>query len=687
MKKLLFSLFFMLILKISACNEPTNLNVIKTYATGFEVAFQGDGDTEAFQLRVLLEADSSQKFYTFNNFSNMINGIFSFQDSSLQPNTNYIIQVRQWCGNNENVSDWVEVVSETSNVYPCEEPTITENLYSNITTNNATVNIEFNPSWNALEFHLKNNDTGEILMLGSSTTGTFDLSNYISLDPNTNYGIKFRSECGENNFGVYSEWTNWYQNFTTEDVCMPPADFQIVESFTNGFSVSFEEVGSFHLNVIDLSDNSVVGNYGNHTDNFVNGAFTFSNNDIQPGTEYKIKVAKNCNGSYSEPSEILGTTISNCETPVGVTFSDITSNSATANMNATISVLGYEYKLYNNITGEMVEQYVFDSTEDSFTIPSSLNTLESFTEYRINIRRTCATSENSLWSDDFYFTTSGACQMPTFLSVGNITHNSAFVSFDASNPTYGYEYKLFKTDTNELIKYQYVETSLNNFNLPYGGEMIEPNTNYSIQVRRQCAIPDNFSEWTALYSFTTDGIPCQKPLEISFSNISHNSAMVNLTLENEASKFHYYIYKKETEEQVEEVATNHGNTSFEIPVFTELEANTTYQFKIRQKCQNENWSDFTELYEFTTIDASVGIEEITIDGLTIYPNPANNFVKISAKEEIQKIEIIDVLGKKVFSKKGNISEEKIDISTLKSGVYFIQITSNEKTNFVQILKN
>ncbi|MCU0328546.1 MAG: T9SS type A sorting domain-containing protein [Chitinophagales bacterium] len=64
--------------------------------------------------------------------------------------------------------------------------------------------------------------------------------------------------------------------------------------------------------------------------------------------------------------------------------------------------------------------------------------------------------------------------------------------------------------------------------------------------------------------------------------------------------------------------------------------------------------------------------------IKIYPNPANEYLTIKneskTKEDLE-IEIVDLLGKKVMSKKS--FNEKIDIRNIENGVYFIMLKNKE----------
>jgi len=70
------------------------------------------------------------------------------------------------------------------------------------------------------------------------------------------------------------------------------------------------------------------------------------------------------------------------------------------------------------------------------------------------------------------------------------------------------------------------------------------------------------------------------------------------------------------------------------------------------------------------------LDEISNNGLIIYPNPTSDFVQIKSIEEIKEIAIFDVVGKQCMRAIGN----NIDIRSLASGNYTIKITTN--TNLV-----
>ncbi|MEC4004050.1 T9SS type A sorting domain-containing protein [Flavobacterium sp. SUN052] len=71
------------------------------------------------------------------------------------------------------------------------------------------------------------------------------------------------------------------------------------------------------------------------------------------------------------------------------------------------------------------------------------------------------------------------------------------------------------------------------------------------------------------------------------------------------------------------------------------------------------------------------VQETTIEGLNIYPNPATgDRIYISTKSNDDKqVSIFDVLGKKVLQT--TLSSKELNISSLTAGVYIIKIEEGD----------
>ena len=84
---------------------------------------------------------------------------------------------------------------------------------------------------------------------------------------------------------------------------------------------------------------------------------------------------------------------------------------------------------------------------------------------------------------------------------------------------------------------------------------------------------------------------------------------------------------------------------------------------------------------------TLGINNFHIEGLKVYPNPANDAWTISTQDQvIRSIEIFNVLGKRVMNLEPNALSTKVNASNLTSGVYFTTISTDLGTASRKLIK-
>ncbi|MGB0428840.1 MAG: LamG-like jellyroll fold domain-containing protein [Bacteroidia bacterium] len=87
-------------------------------------------------------------------------------------------------------------------------------------------------------------------------------------------------------------------------------------------------------------------------------------------------------------------------------------------------------------------------------------------------------------------------------------------------------------------------------------------------------------------------------------------------------------------------------------------------------------SDTSECYVFLGLDYNTASSTINI-----YPNPATNRVFIQTEQSliINSINIIDLQGRIVINKRGNNKSNNLNVSGLQSGIYLIEVNTDNKT--------
>ena len=93
-------------------------------------------------------------------------------------------------------------------------------------------------------------------------------------------------------------------------------------------------------------------------------------------------------------------------------------------------------------------------------------------------------------------------------------------------------------------------------------------------------------------------------------------------------------------------------------------------------------TDTSSCYQVTT----VGINAYNNDDFNIYPNPASNTININCKNNINEVKIINITGNVVFTNKYDNNDILIDIKDLTDGIYFIKITTANKSQIIKLIK-
>ena len=82
----------------------------------------------------------------------------------------------------------------------------------------------------------------------------------------------------------------------------------------------------------------------------------------------------------------------------------------------------------------------------------------------------------------------------------------------------------------------------------------------------------------------------------------------------------------------------------------------------------------------------LGTNEFNTTTFTLGPNPAKDILTIKGTKSFSQITILNQLGQQVVQKELNVNEVQLDLSHLKSGIYFVTINSENKQTTHKIIK-
>lgn len=84
------------------------------------------------------------------------------------------------------------------------------------------------------------------------------------------------------------------------------------------------------------------------------------------------------------------------------------------------------------------------------------------------------------------------------------------------------------------------------------------------------------------------------------------------------------------------------------------------------------------------VSSALGVDDLEIlaNKITIYPNPTSGNINISTEVELTKMELYDVLGKKVLK---SSYVNKLNVESLKSGIYFLRLYNNKSMDIKRVV--
>ena len=96
------------------------------------------------------------------------------------------------------------------------------------------------------------------------------------------------------------------------------------------------------------------------------------------------------------------------------------------------------------------------------------------------------------------------------------------------------------------------------------------------------------------------------------------------------------------------------------------------------------WDDLYLYYGKVNPTAlTLSISDLSLNGISVYPNPTEGIVHISGKESVDAIRLFNISGQII---KEVVNANSIDISSQRSGLYMIEIEDEGKTSIAKLIK-
>jgi hypothetical protein len=87
------------------------------------------------------------------------------------------------------------------------------------------------------------------------------------------------------------------------------------------------------------------------------------------------------------------------------------------------------------------------------------------------------------------------------------------------------------------------------------------------------------------------------------------------------------------------------------------------------------------------ISTTTGINAVDASTFSLSPNPTKGLVRIQSADAVKELTVFDSVGKEVRRELVNASDKTVDLSSLKSGMYLIRLTTDKGIKVGKIIKN
>ena len=189
---------------------------------------------------------------------------------------------------------------------------------------------------------------------------------------------------------------------------------------------------------------------------------------------------------------------------------------------------------------------------------------------------------------------------------------------------------------------------------------------------------DAYSGFALQVSCESGQTTCNAPANITATNVTHESAVIDWTQEGTPDSW-TISYKKSSASSWSTI-----NTTTHPYTITNLDAETSYDVYVTATCGEQT---STQSATITFVTQPNSVNEYVMNSTLLYPNPTTGEFRIQNSElRIERVEVYDVYGKLMTSIEVDDHAVTIDASSFASGVYFTRVYTDKGTITKRIVK-
>jgi hypothetical protein len=163
--------------------------------------------------------------------------------------------------------------------------------------------------------------------------------------------------------------------------------------------------------------------------------------------------------------------------------------------------------------------------------------------------------------------------------------------------------------------------------------------------------------------------PCNTPTGLTVSAVTDES--ITVTWDADANVSSWNIQYRPVGGTLSSATSN--TNSYTI---NGLQPETSYQIQVQANCGDGNLSEWSSAVTGTT---TVGIDSWLSNSVSLYPNPAKEYVDIRVDGDlnVKTMEVFDVYGKLINTVIVSENPTRINVSGLANGMYFVRVSTEE----------
>jgi lipid-A-disaccharide synthase-like uncharacterized protein len=430
---------------------------------------------------------------------------------------------------------------------------------------------------------------------------------------------------------------------------------------------------------------------------------------LAASTFYDWRVKANCASGSSGYAQTTFTTSSmptSCPAPSGLSTSNITSSSSTANWSAVSGAVSYDvdYKLSTSSSW-------INIANGTTSLSWQLLGLGASTLYDWRVRANCVGQSSGYSASQFTTSSSvmASCNAPSGLTSSNITSGSATLSWAPVSGATSYD-----VDYKSSSSGNWLNATSGTSSLSVNLNGLASSTAYDWRVRTNC------SGQSSIYSatqFTTSSVApppptttCPGPYDVSSNGTTGGAELINLntdvkgTISPKNDIDHYQFAISSAGSITVSLTTLPANYNLAVlnSIGTQIgisQSNShqseiinlnvaagTYYAKVFPK---GNANNATSCYTLR-IQTGTATDVIVDNNFTVnlFPNPANNSLNvwIEGVERKAQIRIYDIMGKLVMQQVSTSTLTQLNVSKLPAGIYLLNVNNGKETRAAKFVK-